>query len=349
MKTGLPKTIRTTRRTLGKGIASIAVAASVGILGAVAPLTASAQAVNWTIGSFSEGSSWYVYSVNLGEVLREALPPGSTVDTPPIAGGMANPLLVASNKAQLGFGMAVTNKWAHDGTAGFKEPQKQLRALVGGWDDYFLVPMARGAGFGNDLSGFFKQVRPKSRVTLLQRGSAGAFGGQQLLDVAGAGESALAKQGGAYEYGSFDMVKTRFAGGTGDVFVQVATAGHPGITEIAQTNKVTFLQPSKAVLDDMTKRFGWGTNVMPKGTFPGQDQDVTLPSTTTTLFASTALSDDHAYLVVKTICEKTDRLRAAHKALAKFDCANGAWKEEVNGLPLHPGAARYYKERGWMK
>jgi len=337
------------RRALVRGAASLCAVAVASTLGLTLPAAAAAQPVNWTIGSFAEGSSWYVYSVNLGELLREALPPGSTVDTPPIAGGMANPLLVSANKAQLGFGMAVVNKWAYEGHSGFKQPQKELRALVGGWDDYYLVPLARGTGFPNDLSGFFKQVRPKSRVTLLQRGSAGAFGGQQLLEIAGAGESDLAKTGGAYEYGSFDMVKTRFAGGTGDVFVQVATAGHPGITEIAQTNKVTFLQPSKAVLGEMTKRYGWGTNVMPKGTFPGQDQDMTLPATTTTLFASTAMSEDHAYLVVKTICEKTDRLRSAHKALAKFDCANGAWKDEVNGLPLHPGAVRYYKERGWMK
>lgn len=327
------------------GLAALAV----GAVAASAPVQAQNAPVNWTIASFSEGSSWYVYSVNLGEVLREALPAGSTVDTPPLAGGMANPMLVSAKRAQMGFGMAVIGNWALNGHSGFKAPLKELRALVGGWDDYYLVPLTRGVGHDNDLSKFFTEVRPKAKVTLLQRGSAGAFGGQQLLDIAGAGEAALAKSGGGYEYGSFDMVKTRFASGGGDVFVQVATAGHPGITEVSQMNKVTFMQPSKQVLDTMTQRYGWGQNVMPKGTFPGQDKDVTLPSTTTVLFGSTEMSDDHAYLVVKTICEKTDRLRAAHKALAKFDCANGAWKEEVTGLPLHPGAARYYTEKGWMK
>jgi TRAP transporter TAXI family solute receptor len=337
------------RRALGKGRAAFCAFAMLGAVFTLASKPVLAQPVNWTIASFSEGSSWYVYSVNLGELLRTALPAGSTVDTPPIAGGLANPKLIAADKAQIAFGMAVVGNWAYEGRAGFKEPLKNLRALVGGWDDYFLVPLARGTGFPADLTGYFKQVNPKASVTLLTRGSVGAFGGQQLLDIAGVGEEALAKTGGDYEYGSFGMVKDRFSGGTGDVFVQVATAGHPGITEIAQTNKVTFLQPSKEVLSAMTSQHGWGTNTMPKGTFPGQDKDVLLPSTTTTLFTSTKLSDDHAYLVVKTICEKTDRLRAAHKALAKFDCAKGAWKQEVNGLPLHPGATRYYKERGWIK
>jgi TRAP transporter TAXI family solute receptor len=308
-------------KAIGKGKAMFCALAMLGTLSALAPTPVLAQSVNWTIASFSEGSSWYVYSVNLGELLRKALPPGSTVDTPPIAGGLANPKLIAADKAQIAFGMAVVGNWAYEGRAGFKEPLKNLRALVGGWDDYFLVPLARGTDFPADLSGYFKQVNPDARVTLLTRGSVGAFGGQQLLDIAGAGEEALAKTGGDYEFGSFGMVKDRFSGGTSDVFVQVATAGHPGITEIAQTSKVTFLQPPKDVLDTMTSRHGWGTNTMPKGTFPGQDKDVLLPSTTTTLFTSTKLSDDHAYLVVKTICEKTDSLRAAHKALAKFDCA----------------------------
>ena len=308
------------------------------------------QPVNLTIGSFAQGSSWYVYSVNLGELLRSALPAGSNVDTPPIAGGLGNPPLVASGKAQLAFGMAVVGSWALEGKHSFKEPLGALRALVGGWDEYYLVPIARGAGHPPDLGRFFEKVKPKANVTLLQRGSIGAYGGQQLLEIAGAGEKALGAQGGNYEFGTFDMVKNRFAGGSGDVFVQVATLGHPSITEIAQSTPVTFLEPSKAALDEMTKRYGWETRTLPKGTFPGQDKEVLLPATTTTLFASTSMPDELAYTITKTICERTDKLRAAHKALASFDCANNeVWTRAVNGLPLHAGAERYYKERGWLK
>jgi len=328
--------------------AALCAALGASLIGAQ-PAAAQPKPVNLTIGSFAQGSSWYVYSVNLGELLRAALPPGSTVDTPPIAGGLANPQLVASGKAQLAFGMAVVGAWALEGKHGFNAPLPELRALVGGWDDYFLVPIARGTGYAADMTNFFKTVRPTATVTLLQRGSIGAFGGQQLLEIAGADEKALSGQGGRYEYGTFDMVKNRFSGGSGDVFVQVATLGHPSITEIAQTTPVTFLEPSKAVLGDMTKRYGWEVKPLPKGTFPGQDKDVPLPSTTTVLFASTAMSDELAYTIVKTVCERTDKLRTAHKALAKFDCANKTWTREETGLPLHPGAARYFRERGWLK
>lgn len=313
------------------------------------PQVAKAEAAHLTIASFSQGSSWYVYAVNLAELLRGALPSGSTIDTPPIAGGLANPQLVAAGKAQLGFGMAAVGNWAIEGKIGYKQPLKNLRALVGGLDDYYLVALARGKDLPDDLEGYFQKVNPKAHVTLLSRGSIGSFAGQQLLDLAGAGEKELAAKGGNYEFGTFGMVKNRFAAGTGDVFVQVATRGHPGVTEIAHNTNVTFLAPSAKVLDEMRDKFGWDSKVLPKGTFEGQNKDVKLPGTTTVLFASTEMSDDMAYTIVKTVCEKTDKLRAAHKALAKFDCANGSWKIGATGLPLHPGAVRYFKERGWIK
>lgn len=308
------------------------------------------QPVHLTIGSFVQGSSHYVYGVNIGEVLRAEFPAGSTIDTPPIAGGLGNPRLVAAGKAQLALSLAVAGNWAIEGKYAYKEPLSKLRSLVGGWDEYFLVPIARGVEADADLANFFKKVRPQARVTLLARGSLGAFGGQQLLESAGAGEKALSVQGGGYEFGSFDMVKNRFANGSADIFVQVATVGHPGITEIAQSNPVTFLQPTKAELDQMTAKFGWGTRVLPKGTFPGQTKDVLLPSTTTMLFASTDMSEAQAYFIVKTICEKAGKLRASHKALSTFDCEkNQVWTKAANGMPLHAGAEKYYRERGWLK
>ncbi|MCF8477592.1 MAG: hypothetical protein K9G60_11230, partial [Pseudolabrys sp.] len=180
----------------------------------VAPQMAAAQPAHLTIASFSQGSSWYVYAVNLAELLRDVLPAGSTIDTPPIAGGLANPQLVAAGKAQLGFGMAAVGNWAMEGKIGYKEPLKNLRSLVGGLDDYYLVAMARGKDVPTDLTGYFDKVNPKARVTLLSRGSIGSFAGQQLLDLAGAGEEGLAAHGGNYGFRTFGMVKDRFAART---------------------------------------------------------------------------------------------------------------------------------------
>jgi TRAP-type uncharacterized transport system substrate-binding protein len=332
----------TTVRAFATGVAAAAALALASGAGAQQP-------VSLTIGSFSQGSGWYVYAVNLAELLRQSLPPGSKVDAPPIAGAVGNPRLVAEGKADLAFGMALVGHWAQKGTVAYDKPIEGLRALAGGWDQYYLVPVAGGRDLGPGMDKFLEKDRPNTRIVLLPRGGVGPLGGQQMLQLMNAGEDAIKQRGGNYEFSSFDAIKGRFASRTADLFIQVANPGHPSISEIAQNNPVTFLQPPEPVLAEMSKRYGWNIEVMPKGTFPNQDHDLRLPGTTTTLFTSTRMSDDLAYTIVKTICEKTDRLQAAHKALAKFDCASGVWKEEVNGLPLHAGAARYYRERGWLR
>lgn len=321
--------------------------AAAAALGATAGAWAQ-QPVSLTVASFSQGSGWYVYAVNLAELLRQSLPAGSKVDAPPIAGALGNIRLVTEGKADLAFGMALVGNWAHKGIVAYDKPVESLRGLAGGWDRYYLLPLAAGRDVGPGMDKFLETDRPNARISLLPRGGVGPLGGQQMLQLLNAGEDALKQRGGSYDYSSFDAIKSRFASRTADLFINVANPGHPSFTEIARNNPVTFLQPPQAVLDEMSKRYGWSIAVMPKGTFPTQDRDLRLPGTTTTLFASTRMSDEMAYSVVKTICENTDRLQAAHKALAKFDCAGGVWREEVNGLPLHSGAARYYRERGWL-
>jgi TRAP-type uncharacterized transport system substrate-binding protein len=48
------------------------------------------------------------------------------------------------------------------------------------------------------------------------------------------------------------------------------------------------------------------------------------------------------------VVENKAELLKAHQAFGGF-VPEDAWKPENNGIPLHPGAARYYTERGWLK
>ena len=326
-----------------------ATAGSAALLLAALPATAAAP-VNLTIGSFSQGSSWYVYSVNLGELLRTALPPGSKVDTPPLAGGLGNPPLVENGKAQLAFGMAVVGSWALEGTNAYKKPMKDLRALVGGWDEYFLVPMARGEIKSDGLANYFKSVNPKATVTLLQRGSVGAYGGEQMLELAGAGEKALKQQGGDYEFGSFDMVKNRFAAGTADVFVQTATLGHPSITEMARTNTLTFLQPSQSILDEMKKRYGWETHSCRREASPARTRTCGCPGRPPPCSAAPRCRTIWPTRSSRRSARRPTSCASRTRRSPTSSCKkNEVWKRENTGMPLHAGAERYYRERGWLQ
>lgn len=70
-----------------------------------------------------------------------------------------------------------------------------------------------------------------------------------------------------------------------------------------------------------------------------------LPSERAELVSSAEVADDLVHDVVRTVFENLDVLRSAHPALNGLDAA--AMLEGLSA-PLHSGAARYYRERGWL-
>jgi uncharacterized protein len=65
-----------------------------------------------------------------------------------------------------------------------------------------------------------------------------------------------------------------------------------------------------------------------------------------TLITSAKVSDDTVYALVKAVFDNFDEFKKLHPAFANLDPA----KMVKDGLsaPLHPGAAKFYKEKGWM-
>ena len=82
--------------------------------------------------------------------------------------------------------------------------------------------------------------------------------------------------------------------------------------------------------------------------FKGQKGPTKAVDLGTLIIANKSLSDDIAYLVTKTIVENKADLVKAHQAFGDF-VPEDAWKPENTAIPLHPGAEKYYRERGWLK
>ena len=87
--------------------------------------------------------------------------------------------------------------------------------------------------------------------------------------------------------------------------------------------------------------------VIPAGTYDGQDQDVTTISQINLLFVPKDLSDDEVYNLTKALWENIGDIGNSITA------AKGAKLEQaassLAGLPLHPGAKKYYQEKGVLK
>lgn len=81
--------------------------------------------------------------------------------------------------------------------------------------------------------------------------------------------------------------------------------------------------------------------------FKGQKGPVKSVDYGTNLIVHKDVSDDIAYRITKAICDNRDALVNEHKGMSGFTIKD-AWRPENVGIPLHPGAVRYYKEKGLM-
>jgi TRAP-type uncharacterized transport system substrate-binding protein len=66
----------------------------------------------------------------------------------------------------------------------------------------------------------------------------------------------------------------------------------------------------------------------------------------TTITVNSKMSNDTAYTLAKTLNDNADRVRKIHGSLADYEPSKG---HLFLGVALHPGAERYYKEKGWLK
>jgi TRAP transporter TAXI family solute receptor len=84
---------------------------------------------------------------------------------------------------------------------------------------------------------------------------------------------------------------------------------------------------------------------IPAGTYDGQTEDVPTAAVVNFLVTRDGVSDELAYQMTKQLFENLPDLVAAHKAAADIKLEDAA---KDMPIPLHPGAERYYKEKGVM-
>ena len=117
--------------------------------------------------------------------------------------------------------------------------------------------------------------------------------------------------------------------------------------EATTTCDANFVAVKGPAVDKLVKENSfYGTTVIPGGMYRGNPDDVPTFGVLATFVASTATSADTIYVVVKAVFDNFEAFKKLHPAFAHL-----TEKDMISkgiSAPLHDGAVRYYKERGWM-
>ena len=245
-------------------------------------------------------------------------------------------------QGELEFGVAQSD-WqyhAYNGTSKFEDDGafEGLRAVFSVHPEPFTVVARADAGISS-----FEDLKGK-RVNIGNPGSGQRGTMDVVLGALGwtVGDFALASELKAAEQSA--------ALCDNQIDAMIYTVGHPsGSIQEATTAcdsvlvNVTGDAIDKLIADNSFYR----TATVPGGMYRGSDSDTTTFGVGATFVTSDAVSEDAVYAVVSAVFDNFDDFKKLHPAFANLKPEEMA----TAGLsaPLHPGAAKYYKEKGWIE
>ena len=300
------------------------------------------------IGAMPVGSGWYVAAAAIEQALKPVM--GSTpVEVIARGGGVANPMVVEQGKAEIAMSNVATSVWAMNGEELYQgKKATHIRSLLGGLNPVYMAAIVKNDFIkktGLDtMDKIFASGKP-IRIVMKPQGSNVPPTVDLILAAYGLDRAKIKAQGGEIIQVNPEQTPDIMREGRADILLDTVLKGHPMITEVALTADVTFMDLSEKALKKLSEN-GLKAAKYPEW-FKGQNGPTWGADFGTHLIAHSDLPDDVAYKVVKTFIEKRDDLVKAYPAFGGFNAKDAA-KPENNGIPLHPGAAKYYKEQGMM-
>ncbi len=306
----------------------------------VGPIGGAHAAKFVTIGTGGQTGVYYVVGQSICKLVnRNQKKHGIKCTAPSTGGSVANLNGIKAGEIDMGVAQSDWQYHAYNGTSKFEDQgaNKELRAVFSVHAEPFTVVARTDSGIKSfdDLKGHRVNVgNPGSG----QRGTMEVVmekKGWTMDDFKLASELKSAEQSQALCDNKIDAI--------------VFTVGHPsGSIQEATTSCDSIIVPVTGPEIDALAADNpyYAKATIPGGMYTGTDSDVQAFGVRATFVSSTKTDDDTIYEIVAAVFDNFDRFKRLHPAFGNLD-PNDMIKDALSA-PLHPGAERYYKEKGWM-
>ncbi len=307
---------------------------AVGIAALAMSTPASAQKT-LSIATGGTGGVYYPLGGGFGNILGKELP-GVTATAQVTGGSVANLQLIASGKADLCFSQ-VDAAW--DAVNGLdKFPSKlPIRGLVVMYPNHMHVVTVEGTGINKveDMKG--------KRISAGSPGSATEVYAIRVLEAAGLDHLKDIKKERLGVAESVNALKDKKIDG----FFWVGGLPTAAVTDLAATpnTKIKIVDIAHFTAK-MNAKYGklYAEATIPAATYKGMDKDTKNNTVWNIMAVNASMSDDLAYNLTKVMLEKRADLALVHKEANNIKTE---WQTSSRmGIPWHPGALKYFKEKG---
>ncbi|WP_431025542.1 TAXI family TRAP transporter solute-binding subunit [Halomonas sp. H5] len=319
-----------------------AAAVSGALLGAAAfSAPAVAQDRFITIGTGGQTGVYYVVGQSVCRMVNRGSDEHNIrCNAPSTGGSVANVNGMRSGELDMGVVQSDVQYRAYHGESNFEDDGawEEMRAVFTMHGEPLTVVARADSGIEH-ISDF-----PGKRVNIGNPGSGQRNTMNVVMDAMGwdtdvfslASELDAAEQAAALSDNNIDAM--------------VYVVGHPNgsIQEATTTVEARLVPVTGEEIDGLVEEFPYYTRaVIPGGMYRGNDEDVETFGVAATFVTHEGVDEEIVYEAVKAVFENFDRFTRLHPAFENLD------EESMisDGLtaPLHDGAARYYRERGWIE
>ncbi|WP_352402538.1 TAXI family TRAP transporter solute-binding subunit [Synergistes jonesii] len=309
---------------------------TVALIAALSIATASQAATYLSIATGGTSGTYYA----VGGALASAVTKGGKIQCTAETGNasVANANLIATKGIEIAFVQNDITHWAYNGELMFQgKPLKNIRTVASLYPENVQVVVAKDAGIKSifDLKG--------KRVGVGAPGSGVEGDVQAIFKLAGLTYKDLKKA----DFLDFAAVTSRFKDNQIDAGFVVAGFPTASIMDLTTTKDVDLLNFDDAFLAKLHKAYPFFVpSTIPAKTYKGIDKDTKTPAVMAILITNDSVPADQIYDFLTAMFDNLKDIAAVH-AKGKEITLKGA----LDGLtaPLHPGAEKFYKEKGLIK
>ncbi|HEX2200102.1 MAG TPA: TAXI family TRAP transporter solute-binding subunit [Burkholderiales bacterium] len=306
----------------------------IGVLAAVFALGAHAQ--NISIATGGTGGVYYPMGGGMAAVLSKYVD-GMQATAEVTGGSVANLQLIGTGKPYIALTMNDAALDALKGQDKFKGKPVPVRTLMILYPNRMHVVTIEGTGINT-----IKDLKGK-RVSTGSGGSATEVMAFRVIEAAGLDKDRDMTRERLGVAESVAALKDRKI----DAFFWVGGLPTAAVTDLANSPGVKIKMIDHAdLVPAMNKKYGdlYVKDTIAKSVYNGMQKDNAQATVMNILVAHQKMDDKTAYNIVKAIFDHRDELIRVHKEAENFKLENQ--KKEASPLPWHPGAVKYFAEKG---
>lgn len=242
---------------------------------------------------------------------------------------------ISQNQAELGFAVVVAVADAYNGEGNFAKDGalSNVRAVASLYPNYMQIVALKSAKIQT-----LQDLKGKS-IAIGEMASGTEMMAKHILNAAG------------ITYADLNVNYLSFAEGiegikNGTIDVAFLSSGYPnlGIMELAATNEVEMIQVPKELTEKLKKNdSAFDSGIIPANTYKGVKENRETVMVNNLLITNEEMLEEEVYELTKILFNHLENLRNAHSSAKNIQLEKAIQNLPV---PLHPGAEKYYKEKG---